>query len=206
MTRRAAKLMTVYLLLGLGSTLGTAVWLWHTEYPPRWSRGRYGWPELRFGYDTLDARRIICIGAFGSAALLLQRGPVVRTAEVGGWPSLPTDHGVPDWVMDHAERTPIGYRGYAMMYGLPWRSLAAPASLDESAIYPDAPRPPPTKVLWPGLLFDNLFYALLFASFHQAAAWGRRTQRRRRGLCLICGYDLRADYSQGCSECGWKRT
>jgi hypothetical protein len=31
----------------------------------------------------------------------------------------------------------------------------------------------------------------------------RRRRRRRRGLCPMCGYDLRGSPSGVCSECGW---
>ncbi|MEE9129209.1 MAG: hypothetical protein V3T84_04260 [Phycisphaerales bacterium] len=33
----------------------------------------------------------------------------------------------------------------------------------------------------------------------------RRIIRRKRGLCIKCGYDLRGDFSTGCPECGWRR-
>ncbi len=33
----------------------------------------------------------------------------------------------------------------------------------------------------------------------------RRFIRRKRGLCINCGYDLRGDFSAGCPECGWRR-
>ena len=204
MTRRTARLAAAYLLLGVMVSLGGALWFWHADHPPRWPRGRYGWSELRYGYNTHDDTQIVCVGNTGCDALLIQRGPFVRTAEVGNWPPLPVDHTIPDWVTAHAESAYIGYRGYAMMYGLPWRSMAAPPMPDEAAIYPDSPRPFPTKLLWPGLIADTLFYALLFAGLHQLAGWRRRTRRRRRGRCAACGYDL-TGIDGVCPECGGVR-
>ncbi len=32
-----------------------------------------------------------------------------------------------------------------------------------------------------------------------------RMRRRRAGLCPLCGYNLKHDFSNGCSECGWER-
>jgi len=63
----------------------------------------------------------------------------------------------------------------------------------------------PLRPIWPGLAFNTLFYALLswltFASLRMV----KHNRRYRRGLCPLCRYDLLADYSNGCSECGWKR-
>lgn len=37
--------------------------------------------------------------------------------------------------------------------------------------------------------------------------WTPRDQRRmRKGLCPVCGYDLRGEFDDGCAECGWRRT
>lgn len=46
--------------------------------------------------------------------------------------------------------------------------------------------------------------ALPFAAFlaPRALAWARRRRRRRRGLCPGCGYDLTANVSGTCPECG----
>ena len=62
----------------------------------------------------------------------------------------------------------------------------------------------PLTPLWPGLLADTLFYALLFASLHQLTAWGRRARRRGRGRCAACGYDL-TGIDGVCPECGAAR-
>ncbi len=32
-----------------------------------------------------------------------------------------------------------------------------------------------------------------------------RARRRQAGLCPLCAYDLKHDFSNGCSECGWER-
>ena len=34
----------------------------------------------------------------------------------------------------------------------------------------------------------------------------RRTLREKRGRCPTCGYNLRGEFGDGCSECGWNRT
>jgi hypothetical protein len=39
----------------------------------------------------------------------------------------------------------------------------------------------------------------------RAARGGKRTRRRRRGLCPACGYDVKGAFEGGCPECGWNR-
>ncbi|MCC7387301.1 MAG: hypothetical protein IT431_00890 [Phycisphaerales bacterium] len=82
------------------------------------------------------------------------------------------------------------------------RDLTSPrecdAMRDRVAVLPLLP-------IWPGLAFNTLFYALLWYLALASVRTVSHNHRYRRGLCPICRYDLRADYSQGCSECGWGR-
>ncbi len=55
----------------------------------------------------------------------------------------------------------------------------------------------PLAIIVPGFAANTLFYAAPFAT--------RRLIRRKRGLCVACGYDLRGNLSAGCPECGWRR-
>ncbi|QKK09757.1 MAG: hypothetical protein HND58_17365 [Planctomycetota bacterium] len=64
----------------------------------------------------------------------------------------------------------------------------------------------PYLPIWPGLAFNTLFYALLWWLAFASVRMVRHNRRYRRGLCPMCRYDLLADYSGGCSECGWNRT
>ena len=63
----------------------------------------------------------------------------------------------------------------------------------------------PFLPIWPGLVLDTVFYAapLLVASRGLLALRG--LIRRKRGLCVACGYDLRGNIEHGCPECGWRR-
>lgn len=63
----------------------------------------------------------------------------------------------------------------------------------------------PLRPIWPGLAFNTLFYALLWWLAFASLRMVKHNRRYRRGLCPLCRYDLLADYSNGCSECGWKR-
>jgi hypothetical protein len=48
------------------------------------------------------------------------------------------------------------------------------------------------------------FLAAVFGAYPtwQLALWGRKIRRRRRGLCVYCGYDLRGLVEPRCPECG----
>ncbi len=63
------------------------------------------------------------------------------------------------------------------------------------------PPPLPLRPIWPGFAVNTIFYAALlwlpFAPFTL-----RRLNRRSRGLCPACGYDLRHGEHEACPECG----
>ena len=67
------------------------------------------------------------------------------------------------------------------------------------------PRVVPYRLIWPGFAVNTIFYATLLWLFIFAAYALRRRARRKRGLCVACGYDLRGDLEYGCPECGWRR-
>ncbi len=65
----------------------------------------------------------------------------------------------------------------------------------------------PLKPLWPGFWLNTILYAVVTAALWLSIAEGscrlHRILRRKRGLCIKCGYDLRG-HSGGevCPECG----
>ena len=63
----------------------------------------------------------------------------------------------------------------------------------------------PNRVIWPGMIVNELFYCTVIVLSYVGWIQGRRAIRRRRGRCQQCAYDLRGDLSTGCPECGWKR-
>ena len=60
----------------------------------------------------------------------------------------------------------------------------------------------PTRIIWPGFVIDTIMYAAIvwFVVFVPFAT--RRLIRRKRGLCIKCGYDLRHVEHEKCPECG----
>ncbi len=67
------------------------------------------------------------------------------------------------------------------------------------------PRTLPYHVIWPGFAINTAFYAAILWLLTLGPFTARSFIRRRRGLCIKCGYDLRGDLSSGCPECGWRR-
>ena len=61
------------------------------------------------------------------------------------------------------------------------------------------------RSVWFGFVVNTLFYAAIMWLLILGAFALRRLIRRKRGLCVACGYDLRGDLAQGCPECGWRR-
>ena len=74
--------------------------------------------------------------------------------------------------------------------------------VDLAAAYRLAARAGYDDLIWNHFVVNTVFYAGLIGGPFAA----RHLLRRMRGLCLICGYNLRGDLSQGCPECGWGRS
>ncbi len=60
----------------------------------------------------------------------------------------------------------------------------------------------PLRPIWPDFAVNSLFYATLLWLLFPGSFALRRLIRRRRGLCLACGYDLRHAEHEACPECG----
>ena len=63
----------------------------------------------------------------------------------------------------------------------------------------------PTRPIWPGFAINTAFYAAILWLVIPGPFALRRHIRRKRGMCLACGYDLRGNPTHGCPECGWRR-
>jgi len=64
------------------------------------------------------------------------------------------------------------------------------------------PRTLPYRPIWPGFAINTIFYAVILWLLTLAPFSARRIIRRKRGLCIKCGYDLRNVEHEKCPECG----
>ncbi len=83
---------------------------------------------------------------------------------------------------------------YAKPLEIPWPSRKNPPI--GKVLLPLAP-------LWPGFALNTIFYAALAWGLWHVPLAIRRRRRRRNGLCVRCGYDLKGLASGSpCPECG----
>lgn len=60
----------------------------------------------------------------------------------------------------------------------------------------------PVRPIWSGLMADTALSSAAWAGVLASSGALLRFQRRRRGVCEHCGYDLRRQRDRGCPECG----
>ena len=60
----------------------------------------------------------------------------------------------------------------------------------------------PARPIWPGFAVNTVLFAAILWLLIPGPFALRRLIRRRRGLCLACGYDLRHAKHEACPECG----
>ena len=60
----------------------------------------------------------------------------------------------------------------------------------------------PNRVIWSGMIVNEVFYGSVIALSFVGWIQGRRAIRRRSGRCPKCAYDLRGAEHEVCPECG----
>ncbi|MEE9129392.1 MAG: hypothetical protein V3T84_05190 [Phycisphaerales bacterium] len=65
------------------------------------------------------------------------------------------------------------------------------------------PKVLPLRPIWLGFAINTVFYAAILWLLTLGPFTARRHIRRKRGLCLKCGYDLRGAEHEACPECGF---
>ena len=60
----------------------------------------------------------------------------------------------------------------------------------------------PLRPIWPGFAINTILYAAMLWLLTLGPFAARRMIRRKRGLCIKCGYDLRGVEHEKCPECG----
>ena len=97
------------------------------------------------------------------------------------------------------------YYGGTLATGLPETHAVSLVSLPRhigSIPLPAGTHLLPLRPRWLGFVVDTAFYALILWLPIRGPFALRRHIRRKRGLCVACGYDLRHADHAACPECG----
>jgi hypothetical protein len=193
--RRLTKLV-VFLLLGAIVNVAVA---WGCA-ARRWST----WPTYSSGTHLPDK---------GDLSWWHDNAPdgfVARPAEVAGFYGLGTSTVI---MVDQQIETSTSAPSDAIRYraGLPMRTFEGSTWVDmkrrrstmQHAVKIWGDRPPiPLQLLWVGFAINTIFYGVLLWLAMLGLLRARRVRRRKRGLCIKCGYDLRGTEHEVCPECG----
>ena len=188
-TRRRVRRAIVCLILGSVMTIAVA-WACAAWSPARRARGLYlteqgeGVHHWGFGV-TLDSEM------WYEASDVKYRGTLTT-----GWPfpSLrATEWGLvvteTPWQMEQVDASI-------------WRRGISLTRSQEPLSYDTKQRLLPLHPVLQGFVIDTLFYAGLLGAVRLAQTALLRAFRRRRGLCISCGYDLAGITAVVCPECG----
>ena len=123
-------------------------------------------------------------------------------------------------VLDNGSTRIAGDESIDLQYSVGWplRSLQAQSHfrngqwIRDSWLLPLVPRTNlfgfesqpelPLRPIWSGFAVNTVFYAALLWLPIRGPFVLRRHIRRKRGLCVSCGYDLRHADHEACPECG----
>jgi hypothetical protein len=156
----------------------------------QWTERGFGWPCLGMRAE-LNSLKILLLQpgqerhlgfrTYVEGDRLMREFPTKPGAPDGVFYESVHDHGVQNGWLVHVRMNVKNYRGMQVVV-IPFRPI------------------------WPAFLFNNCFYAAAAALLWLTARSPRLiriARRRRRGLCVKCGYDLRgASSSATCPECG----
>ncbi len=208
MNRRLLTIV-VFLLLGAvvnvavawGCALGSKRYLTTMHSHPAWRTKRVveheGWmlyTQARIGTVRAMAQRPYT----DSAATRVPAGSFPRWCSIRELPALRPASWVTEGVWEGQSDWAYGWPYVSMWHQFEGHDRLWPGS---SSAYLGGNHLP-IKIVWFGSAIDTLFYAALLWPLISGPFALRRFLRRKRGLCVSCGYDLRHVDHAACPECG----
>ncbi len=210
MKRWLAKLV-VFLLLGAivnvavawGCTLGSKRYLPSMHSHPAWRTKRVleheGWmlyTQARIGTVRAMARRPYTDSAV--TATKVAAGSFPRWCSIRELPALRPASRATEGAWEVQSDWAYGWPCVSMWHQVAGHKRRWPGS---SSAYLWG-RHLPIKIVWFGFVVNSLFYAGVLCLLMCGSFALRRFMRRKRGLCVACGYDLRHAEHAACPECG----
>ncbi len=211
-------------LLGVLTTV-LAAWRSSLEpYPPRPARSLGGWYDWKAdgsqwhitAFRWRGALQLLSEDRNYDPPIVVDPASAIEAGDLPYWSLFRREHTdrvpVPDREVLH-ERA-YGWPFLSLMYRLELHYPPSPCNgfLRGSWLTSAMPLPTsstgeirglPTGILWKGFLADTALVTPFWIAIPLLGSMLlKRIQRLRRGRCDCCGYDLRANVSRRCPECG----
>ncbi len=151
-------------------------------------------------YDILKEEQLLQFGVFDSVYVAKLDEPTERSSgwfsiarwTRCGWPLLSLDGG--RWSTLEFNESKGRHKFVATFHktAIPVNPVALLGDLEYL----------PLRPIWPGFTINTIFYAAILWMLWSSPFVVWRLIRRKRGLCVACGYDLRHADHDACPECG----
>ena len=150
----------------------------------------YGRAYLAVDGKAVSIEDMTHIPAWSRFTVLPTTRMIVREAS-GGWPLRSLY-----WVQSYDNSTAIATNQHVyVIREKPWTTWSSTRTQLDGIYLPVGP-------IWSGFVLNTLFYAMFLWLLVPGPFVLRRYIRRKRGLCVKCGYDLRGAEHEACPECG----
>ena len=182
MLLRAGQYLAAALVLSYGIVVAASIWSplsFRSFDLPEWSTLGY----VVVFTESYGPKQTVSDGPCAAGRRELRRLRFDRVAAYAGWPFRCA---AADWPSSNDVASPSWRYGLLFKGGPRW-------------MHAQPNRRIPIRPMWLGLAADLAFYAALLAVLHQSLLHAHAFCRRRKQLCVHCGYPA---HRTQCTECG----